>query len=439
MPGNKMQDGAQAFVQLKVRAKDGEVKDLNVMPNHLVNFQFIEQKGSVGVCNINLFDPSFSDLEDVIFSSRILTTDDRKSPAVNAGLIVKWGWNPGPISREWKLHVTSYKSRFTAGTGTELELSCVAFPELIQKTLSETIKAGTPATIAIKAIAKKLGYQADVEEGIIPRDVRAKNENAWAFLKKLTKKTLSRRTNKATYRVWLRPNTSPPTIVFRTDNTNPAKREWQYLFARDADSSLLEYEANIESNLLWGLGSAGVVARIVDKSKKSSSTLFFNQSTIPGAVSSGSFIPQSTSFPSPLRLGFDSKKEAQAYAEARFHRLSLSNTSALAKVVGNPEITVEDIITVLLTAGMGKVEGIDTIHPTSGSYNILKLTHSVSGTGEYTTEIEGYRRGNEAIGVGGDLEVRGSQAALDNIKRARKLNENIIYPSTFRLRRRAGE
>jgi len=427
VPNIPFQDGDQVFVQMWLKnanGAQGDAIELPVMANHIMDFTFVEQQGKTAKFSLKLFDQTFDALEDVIFAGGALNPNNKQSSTGIPVIAVKWGWVNGDRKVEspvWDMRVANYRSGFTFGQGAELELSGVAAPGAV---FSRGNLAAGPQTdikklkTLVEKIAQKNGMLADVEDGTLIMDVRQNNKNDFVWLREVVNYAVKSDTGNAKYEVWTRNRgIGKSELVVRTQKTSDATQTWDYLYGVDRDGQVISYETNINSNILHSLGAGGFKTVLLDPKTKEFKEVITNSKNLPGVAGEGKYIPGDSNTPAPLRLGFRTKEAMEAYAAAKYLRLSSTNIQSMLTVHGNPLINPSDLVNVIVLRGSDSVDAVSDIHPTSGAYTIKSVTHTIS-EGEYRTELSLLRRGNLKKGAGGDERTTGSEAAINQVKRA---------------------
>jgi len=413
--GLEILSGDQSFVQVWVQNPSGKLIDLTVMPNHLMSFVFRIEKGDVGILDIELFDPTLGDLEDVIFTSGALKSSSNGG-RFNDGshLVFQYGWVNGARSVKWKCRITEYTSRFDLGTGTTMTIKAIASPMSFGAIRRDKVwNEDTPPNTMIEFYARKNGFtdlrKYEIEEAFpISVKINQSGMSDLAFIKtKIAPLAISKKTKRGGYRFSIK---NSDTIVFTTDAT--VRTEFTYIFGREKDSILMSFEAKLHPNIMLAMGGQGFKVQGFDRRNKIPITAFINSDTVNSLPGYGNRVPPPSSTPAPLRVAFDNKDAATAYAEAKFIALNATNVIANATLLGNPQIEVDDIINILVIKGMGNVDSIKDLHPASGRYNIKSLTHEISAGGNFITSAELYRRGSTKNDYGGGVKTKGTQVAV---------------------------
>jgi hypothetical protein len=312
------------------------------------------------------------------------------------------------------MRITKFRSKFILGHGTEIEIEGVAAPTLFTKRGNFFAEKGDSLLSLVTKIADANGLIADVEDGTINKQVRSNGKNGFQWLKNVVQHAIDG--NKG-YQVWIR-NTGlgKPELVVRTQTADSSTRTWNFLYGVDKDGEVLEYDTEIQANLMFGLGAGGVRTVFVDPGTKETKEIYTNSRNTTGLAGEGRFIPEDSTTPPPLRIGYQNEESAIAFSAAYYARFSHINVTSRLRIHGNPLINPADKVAITVLRGAQTTRTIRDIHPTSGTYGIKSVTHSISD-GNYITDLELFRRGNLTEGSGGSERTTGSEAATNQAKK----------------------
>jgi len=424
VPENFFVDGTQAFVKMFIKPKGkNALIDTNVMPHHIVSLNLTQFSGSAVTATINLFDETYDALERVILSSGLLDFDPKNvgsegGPAVH----IQFGWTGEKTvnSRMFRLAVTNYTTKFDHSSGTALELQCVGSGSSIGLTRGNfSFKEGSTVKSVVSKLAAADNLNVSVAEGTLNTDARQNGQTSFKFLQKLISNgsfVAKDKTKKWTVRI--NPTEPRNTLVVRPDATGTLDSvEWSYIYGRDRDGQVKSWEVELKAAALMSLGSGGMKAAIVNKGDKKASYVTTNERTVSGAAVAGNIVPDISNTPMPLRLVFENAKDAESYAANKWLRLNMTNVIGRLAVIGNPTISVDDFINVIVVKGKAGIASFDDLHETSGRYGIKSIEHSITD-GDFTTSIECIRRGSLKAGAGGTVKTEGSSAAKNVVKQA---------------------
>jgi hypothetical protein len=453
MPNIPFQDGSQPFVNLFLKNRspsftarnnqNNDDGDLRIMGNHLVNFEFTELHGSTARFNLTLYDATFDAFENALFTGGFVETSNKKDRTSDPTLTVKWGWNtfnaPSIEAPVWDMHISEYKSRFVYGQGVTIEMAGWANPGLLTtrghltagpadvRRISDKSTSKKFNTLAnlVEEIAKQNGMSFDVEDADIIKNVSQNGKNDLLWLKQLVRYAIKPKSGNRLYKVWVRNTTrGNQELVVRTNAATADTKTWDYLFGVDRDGQVLEYETNINSMVLFGLGGGGFKSVVMDPKTKDFCNIYVDESTMTGTAGEGKFIPQGSVTKAPLRMGFQDEESARIYAEDKYLALNTTNVTATLVVHGNPLIGVTDIVNVIVLRKGTQINDITDLHPSSGAWSITQIKHLITN-GSYRTELELHRRGNITRGSGGNTETTGTEAATNQVQRANSFAANL--------------
>ena len=420
MPSAPFKDGDQVFIRMLLKnGKENDTpQDLKVMANHIMDFYFTEAQGKAATFSLKLYDENFDSLEDVIFGGEVLNPKNEGSPPV---IQVQWGWinaDGEVLSPPWDMRITKYRSRFILGQGMELDIEGWSSPGILSRRGNLTAAKDSPLSSLVQRIADRNNLLVDVEDGEIILEVRQNGMNDLMWLKNVVQYAVKSDSGNRNYEVWIRNRgLGKSELVVRTQKTSLGSTTWDYLYAVDRDGQVLEFEVEIKSNYLFAMGAGGFRTVVFDPKTKQAKEFITNSRSTPGVAGEGKFIPVDSTTPAPLRLGFQNEESAIAYAASKYLQLNHTNTSGRLRIHGNPLINPSDLVNIILLRGAQGIRDIRDIHPTSGFYQIKSVSHNITD-GNYTTEIELFRRGNLTPEAGGSEKTTGTEAATNQVRKA---------------------
>ena len=409
----KFQDGDQVVVNLGIKSPGGNARDLQVMANHITDFQLKQFKGGATEAHIKLYDETADSLEDVIFNSGALDNNPtRTGSSTQPTFYTSFGWTNGTKSPTWELVAHNYRSNYALGKGTEIELNCTGgLSRGIFLRGNRYYRRNESVAKIVRDIARDNNLDVDVEDGTITVSTwqRGRNDLRWLQIMANSGVFVSG-SGARNYSVWVDNTRERSTLVCRPGNApSPQSIEWSYIYGRDQEGQVKDWEVSINSMMLFALGSGGFNTTIINRGDKRAENLITNERTLPGLAGEGLIVPEASNTPAPLRLAFNTKTQALAYAANKWNRLNSTNIGGRLTILGNPAIKPSDFVSVTVITG-SSLSDIRDIHPTSGKYEIVSIEHTIT-LGDYTTTLELVRKGNLTKGSGGSVVTNGSPAA----------------------------
>jgi hypothetical protein len=367
------------FVKLMAQGND-----LSVVPNFLKSFTFEHNFGEDGAsqATIQLFDPNFDQLENVIFSSSL-------------AISFQWGWANGTKSNLHEAIIASYDVAFEWGQGTLLTLTTT---DITQQFLNNTTdntswKASDKPSEIAQFFATKHNLTPIVEESY-PLNVPLTQPvglSDLAFLQTIKKLAISARTGIGGYVFSVTANNE---LHFHTRNyVQDEAKKFIYYLGRERNGVIMEFSPVVESQTQLAFGGSGFQVQCYDPVNKKDIVYTANNETLVGMPSTGQKVPKDAATPRVARVPYFAFQNAQAVAQDRFIAHSSGNYDATIKMYGNPTIRPGDIIDIeVLIPKSGPLP--ERLHYTSGPYFVQSATHEIDDGGSYTTTCKAQRQGS---------------------------------------------
>jgi hypothetical protein len=422
IPKKVFRDGDQVIVKMFIKSPGGRTRDLQVMPHHIIDLQVKQFLGGAAKAVIRLYDETFDSLEDVIFNSGVLDTNPSRSSGQPV-FRLQFGWATGEnLGPPFELRVHNYTNKFTLGKGAELELNCTGAGSVqaIFNRGNLYFPKNSAVSTVVQRIANDNDLLSDVEEGTIPISIRQNGRNALRWLHTIASTgNMIAGSGNRNYNVWVDSSTTPkPTLVVRCRSAPaPTTTQWNYLYGRDSQGEVKDWEVQLQTAQLFSLGASSFKTSIINKGDKSGRNIIVNNRTLTGVASEGLFVPEPSNTPAPLRLAFENTDEALAYCADKFHRLNTTNNVGRLTILGNPNIKPGDLITIVVPIGTDGITDIRDVHPTSGRYTVRSIEHNIT-LGDYTTVVDCTRNGTLLSGVGGTVRNQGTPAATRAVQQS---------------------
>ena len=350
---------------------------------------------SNNICTVVLADETA-----LVVENAMLSLDDEKT------VKFRYGYTGGAVSPYYTGSVTECVPDLSPA-GATITLTIVSKGSLCKAKPKSKAYRGTPDQV-VTQVASEEGYQLGTIEPCKPvkseeviddevfndsNDLKDKvfyrnNESAIDFIKsKVVPFAKSINTGQADYKVYFDDSTDPPTLNFHPDDWESKERVMYNLsLGVSGDSEVISFKPSMNEGLALVMGASEVTGATVDALRNEMFKVSYDKSKDYMRPVTGDYTNVPPGYTCSIGGSSFSQDEFEKMSANLWAKGSASAYPAELSVVGNPLITLQSIISIIVLTPQGLP------HYSSGIYLVTSVTDTIEG-GSFTTNVALIRNG----------------------------------------------